>query len=310
MGSAVTPGADLLARFDELLGRMVSIRSRALVRSLVGLIAVAHLWPIARSAWRGDTFHGRFHQPYLDIVAELKAGPYTALITIGVVAAFGMCLGIATRWSTAITFVVVALHLLVSTTHVHNNRAYLVSVLALLAVTPTAGAYSIDAWWRDRGGRPPAPIESPAWTLWMLRFVCSTVYAASGISKLLDPDWFGGTVTWGRVVLQEATVRASVLPDIVVDVLVDRSFHSVAAKGIVLTELFIAGGLWWSRTRRWAIAAAVVFHVMIELSAEVQLFSWLALAVLIVWADPDLSNIAVRGRRRIGLDVPAPARNL
>ena len=85
-------------------------------------------------------------------------------------------------------------------------------------------------------------------------------------------------------------MRSSVLPDVVVDLLLDRSFHSFAAKFVVLTELFIAGGLWWRRTRPWAVAAAVAFHVMIELSAEVQVFSYLGLAVLVVWAPPSLRS--------------------
>jgi hypothetical protein len=34
-----------------------------------------------------------------------------------------------------------------------------------------------------------------------------------------------------------------------VSLLTDRGFHTGAAKFIVLTELFIAAGLWWRRTR-------------------------------------------------------------
>ena len=59
-------------------------------------------------------------------------------------------------------------------------------------------------------------------------------------------------------------------------------------KLIVLTELFIAGGLWWRRTRSLAVATAVVFHVMIEVSARVQIFGYLAVAVLFVWSPPSL----------------------
>ena len=59
----------------------------------------------------------------------------------------------------------------------------------------------------------------------------------------------------------------------------------------MLTELFIATGFWPRRTRSWAVATAVVFHVMIELSASVQTFSYLAIGVLFVWADPDLTGV-------------------
>jgi hypothetical protein len=68
--------------------------------------------------------------------------------------------------------------------------------------------------------------------------------------------------------------------------LADRSFHTYAAKLIVLTELFIAVGLWWRATRYAAVWVAVSFHVTIEISASVQVFSYLAIAALVIWAVP------------------------
>ena len=73
-------------------------------------------------------------------------------------------------------------------------------VLAVLAVAPCGRELSVDAWLRRRRGLPPLGTRAPAWPLWLLRFECAVVYGASGLSKLLDPDWFGGTVPWQRVV--------------------------------------------------------------------------------------------------------------
>jgi len=281
-----TPSA-LLHRADEALARPVSVRSIALVRLLVGAVGVLHLVPVTIDAIRGDTFHGRFRQPYVSWYPELDPTSYAVLLVAGVVAAAAMSIGIATRVATTTATAVVGYHLFLSTTHVHNNRAYLFAALLILAMSRCGHAISIDAWRARRAGAPLDP-DAPAWPIWLLRFECATVYGASGLSKLIDPDWFGGTVTWARVVSQEAMVRGSVLPDVFVDLLLDRSFHTFAAKFVVLTELFIAGGLWWRRTRPWAVAAAVVFHVMIEFSAQVQVFSYLGLAVLVIWAPPSL----------------------
>ncbi len=277
----------VVRQFDAALARPVSVRSLAVVRVLVGAVGVLHLAPIATDAVRGDTFHGRFRHPYVTWYPELDPRSYTLLLVVGALAAVAMSVGLMTRAATVATTVVTGYHLFLSTTHVHNNRAYLFAVLAILAVSRCGNALSLDSWRARRAGQPLEQ-EAPAWPIWLLRFECATVYGASGISKLVDPDWFGGTVTWARVTSQEAIVRSSVLPDVVVDLLLDRSFHSFAAKFVVLTELFIAGGLWWRRTRPWAVAAAVVFHVMIELSAEVQVFSYLGLAVLVIWAPPSL----------------------
>jgi len=283
----VSPVTGWGPRLDAALARPVSVRSISAVRMLVGGVALIHLVPIAADAVRGETFHGRFRQSYVDWYPELDARTYAVVLVAGVVAALAMTAGFVTRAATIATTGVVGYHLFLSTTHVHNNRAYLFGVLLVLSMSRCGNAFSVDAWRARRIGRPLEP-DAPAWPVWLLRFQCATVYGASGLSKLLDPDWFGGTVTWARVTAQEAMVRSSALPDVAVDLLVDRSFHTVAAKFVVLTELFIAGGLWWRRTRPWAVAAAVVFHVMIELSAEVQVFSYLGLAVLVIWAPPSL----------------------
>ena len=67
----------------------------------------------------------------------------------------------------------------------------------------------------------------------------------------------------------------------------------------MITELFIATGFWWRRTRAWAVATAVGFHVAIEASASVQTFSYLAISVLFVWADPDLTRLTRGTDRRL-----------
>ena len=217
---------------------------------------------------------------------------YVGLLVLAAVSAVAMSLGLLTRLATATTFAIVAYNLFLSTTHFHNNRAYLVIVLGLLAVAPCGREMSVDAWIRRRRGRPPLDPSAPGWPLWLLRFECAAIYGASGLSKLLDPDWFGGTVTWQRVV--QARDDLSPLPDWAVSVLTNRSFHTGAAKLIVLTELSIAAGLWSRRTRYAAVWVAVVFHLAIQVSASVQVFSYLAISVLVVWAVPSTRDRTLR----------------
>lgn len=250
-----------------VLDEPISMRPLARLRIPVGLIAAWYLWPLFRDGLRGDTYHGQFHRPYVGWLADLPPWFFTTVMGLGVVAALAMAAGIVPRATTKITFAVVVYHLLLSATNVHHNRSYLAIVLGVLAVS-----------------RCERDAVAPAWPLWLLRVECSVVYAASATSKLLDPDWASGTVTWLRVVHQEAQVRASVLPDVVVDVLIDRSAHRLFAPGILLTELAIAFGPWFRRTRPWALGLAVLFHVMIEVSSRVETFSYLAVAVILsIW---------------------------
>jgi hypothetical protein len=297
------------AWFDGLLGRAVSMRALALLRVLAGPAVLLHLQPFLSDSLDGRIYRDAFFEPYAAWYPELPDPVYVGLLWLAAAAAVAMSLGLLTRLATATTFVIVSYNLFLSTTHFHNNRAYLLIVLGLLAVAPCGRELSLDAWVRHRRGLPPldqglrcspdqrsgcAPPQllAPAWPLWLLRFECAAIYGASGLSKLVDPDWFGGTVTWQRVV--RARDELGALPDWTVSVLTNRSFHTGAAKVIVLTELFIAVSLWWRRTRYAAVWVAVVFHVAIETSASVQVFSYLGIVVLVIWAVPSTRDRVLR----------------
>jgi uncharacterized membrane protein YphA (DoxX/SURF4 family) len=294
----------VVAAFDDLLGRAVSMRAFALLRVLAGPVVLLHLRPFLSDALDGRIYRDAFYEPYAAWYPEVPRAIYVGLLLLAAVAAIAMSLGLLTRLATATTFVIVAYNLFLSTTHFHNNRAYLVIVLGLLAVAPCGRELSLDAWVRRRRGRPALDPSAPAWPLWLLRFECAAIYGASGLSKLVDPDWFGGTVPWQRVV--QARDQLDPLPHWAVSVLTDRDFHTVAAKVIVLTELFIAAGLWSRRTRYAAVWVAVLFHVTIEVSASVQVFSYLGIAVLVIWAVPSTRDRVLRidptagGHRRCG----------
>ena len=291
LGAQRSAGA-LTAAFDDLLGRPVSIRALELLRVLVGPVVLLHLQPFLSDSVDGRIYSDAFHEPYAGWYPEPPDAVYTGLLWLAAVAALAMSLGVLTRVATATTFAIVTYNLFLSTTHFHNNRAYLVIVLGVLTVAPCGRELSVDAWLRRRRGQPLPDLRTPAWPLWLLRFECAAIYAASGMSKLVDPDWFGGTVTWQRVVRARDDLGA--LPDWAVNLLTDRSFHTGAAKFIVLTELCIAVGLWLRRTRYAAVWVAVVFHVMIEASASVQVFSLLGIAVLLVWATPSTRDRVIR----------------
>ncbi|MET0762355.1 MAG: HTTM domain-containing protein [Thermoleophilaceae bacterium] len=282
---AAAHGARWLRRVDEALGRPVSMRAMALLRVLVGPIVLLHLRPLIEDARRGRLPRDVFNEPYVSWYPELPRAAYVAMLWIAVVAAVAMTIGLCARLATVTVWLIVTYDLFLSTTNVHNNRAYLVIVLAALAVTPCGRELSVDAWWRSRRGLPARPTVSPAWPLWLLRFEASIVYGASGLSKLLDRDWASGTVTWHRVVLQRSRLESSALPGWSIEVLTNRSFHTFAAKVIIATELFIALGL-WGRTRNVAIWVAVCFHVTIQLTASVEVFSYLAIAALVIWSVP------------------------
>ena len=156
----------VIAAFDDLLSRAVSIRALALLRVLVGPAVLLHLRPFLSDALDGRIYRDAFYEPYTAWYPELPQAAYVGLLLLAATAAVGVSLGLLTRLATATTFAIVAYNLFLSTTHFHNNRAYLVIVLGLLAVAPCGRELSLDAWVRRRRGRPALDPSAPAWPQW------------------------------------------------------------------------------------------------------------------------------------------------
>ncbi len=144
------------AAFDDLLGRAVSMRALALLRVLAGPIVLLHLEPFLSDSRDGHIYRDAFYEPYAAWYPEVPDAVYVGLLWFGAAAAVAMSLGLLTRLATATTFVIVTYNLFLSTTHFHNNRAYLVIVLGLLAVAPCGRELS--------AGRVAPPPSGPTGT--------------------------------------------------------------------------------------------------------------------------------------------------
>ncbi len=278
------------------LGRLdAPIDPRPLVplRMAVGPLVLLHLAPFLERAASGIIYRDRFWLPYADWYPHLPRALYVAMLWSVVIAGFLVTMGLITRVAAWWCAAGVAYNLFLSQTHFHHNRAFLLILLVGVAVLPTGNAVS-----RDRRFGTPAVLGrggGRGLALAVLRLEIAAVYLASGASKLLDGDWWGGTVTRLRVVAGRD--RLGSVPDALVDVLLDPGFHAWAAKAIVLTEILIGLGLLWRRTRLAAVWVAIPFHLAIEATAAVQVFSWAALAALVIWVTPTAHDRTVRVRR-------------
>ncbi len=248
------------------------LRAMALLRALVGPIVLLHLRPMLR-AMAHDVYYGdHFYAPYVSWFPEAPRLVYYALLCGCAVAAVMMTCGIWRRGATIYALAFVAYNLLLSRTHFHHNRHFLLVVLLGLSLLPG----------RPIRSRAPGPV----WPIWLMRFEMASIYFGSGLSKLLDPDWFGGVVTQLRVERGAPIMRGHGLPEWFIDVVSSESFHVVGAKAIIFTELFLCVALWIPRTRLAAIWIAASFHIGIEIFASVQIFSYLCLASLLLWVTP------------------------
>ncbi|MBN1210784.1 MAG: HTTM domain-containing protein [Myxococcaceae bacterium] len=152
------------------------------------------------------------------------------------------------------------------------NHLYLVCLLAfLLSVLPAARAFSLDV--RLGLARPSA--TAPAWMLWLLRAQVGLVYFFGGIAKL-DADWLSGVP--GAMFLRGWELTRP-LAD-----------HAWVARLFVLSgtafDLLVVPLLLWRRSRAWAVAAAVLFHLTNSNLFKIGIFPWLMMAALPLYFEP------------------------
>ncbi len=244
-----------------------------------------HLQPFLADTSDGVTYRDHVWVPYFTWWPELPEPLYVLALWAAAAAAILVSIGLFARPATWYVAGFLVYNLALSQTHYHHNRAFLAALMLGLALTPVGERLSIDAL---RGGslRHGPAGWGPQWPLLLLRIQVAAVYFASGLSKLLDGDWFGGVVTQLRVQRQVAAGAAGDLPQWLIDAASSAAFHSAFAKVAVFTELFIGIGLVVRRTRWAAVWVALAFHVAIELSADVQVFSFAAIAALVIWVEP------------------------
>ncbi len=158
-----------------------------------------------------------------------------------------------------------------------------------LVLMPCGANWSVNAWlvrwWRARMHPLPNSLSEgegteklshrqPAWGLRLLQIQMAVIFLAAGLEKAGTQEWLDGTAIYYVSRLDDYFGR-SPIPTWLFD-----SPWSVAAItwSVVLGELLVPVFIWFRQTRRWALAAAVLFHLGNEWTMHLFLFHWLMLA--------------------------------
>ena len=289
--------------FTRFFDRAGSTRALALLRIALGIITLYHLVPFFWLATPERYFANGFYVPFFVSWPIFELAEYRVFLWVIAACASLMTLGVMTRFTTALTFALVTFNIMSNQLFFHHNRAFLMTQLFCMSIIPCGQVLSVDAFLAQRRGRPLTD-SFPLWRLTLFRALVCTPYLASGFSKLVDPDWWGGVVMQQRVLIHgQKAVRAGV-PQSVIDVIASDGFSSVWWKFVVASELFIGVGYWFKRTRLSAAFMALGFHFFIEVTSVVGVFSYLGVAAILVWVTPRtrdrdllINPSTARGRR-------------
>ncbi len=164
----------------------------------------------------------------------------------------------------------------------HHNRYALLCFALLLAFSPCDRAHVITGTPLVVGAR-----VGPLWAQRLAQLQLSIVYLASGGSKLLDPDWRDGLVIGDRFLRYGHQAIERGVPQAIVDFMSRPLVTSGLAKIAIATELLLVIAMWQRRTRVFALWWGVMFHLTIEVTSRVEIFTLLTLAIYVLFATPD-----------------------
>lgn len=250
---------------------------RAIVGVLLFLQALSAAGDLARTGYFGD----HFHLPFIPERFVPSATTFIAIVAVRILAAVLVTVGHRARYALAVSAILGVYTLLLDRVEFHHNRYSLYCYAFLLALAPSDRSLAIT---RDESPSDGAPM----WAQRLAQIQVALIYLASGGSKLADPDWRDGLVIADRFARYAYQALERGIPPRLVEAFSTPQATSALAKLAIATELFLAVGLFSSRTRVFALWWGTMFHLTIEVTSKVEIFTWLTLTMYALFATPDV----------------------
>lgn len=260
--------------------RPIAADSVAVFRIGFGLLVA---FSSLRFLWKGwvDTLYlapeNHLTYRWFGWVAPLPA-PWMHLVVLSL-AALGICiaLGYRHRLATALFIVGFGYTELIETSLYLNHYWFITLAAVLLLLLPAHRHWSLDAM----SGRVASCPHVEAWVVWALRAQVGIVYVFAGLAKL-NGDWLFHAQPL-RLWLADRTHLPVIGP------ILDEPLIAYAASwGSAAFDCTIVAWLLWRRSRPWAYAVLVVFHIATWLLfPKIGVFPWVMIFCALVFFPPD-----------------------
>lgn len=218
----------------------------------------------------------RFDFAGLGWVPELGPSGGYALYALIALSGLAVALGYRYRLAAPVCLAAFTLAELQDATHYLNHYYLVVLLLGLLCVVPAGARFSLDV----AAGRMARRAVVPAWCVHVFVAQLTLVYFFAGLAKV-NGDW-----------LLRAMPLAIWLPERswwpIVGGLFELPATAFAFSWLGCAyDLTIAGWLLWSRSRRWAYLAVVVFHGLTWLLFNIGLFPGIMIGSTLIFFGGD-----------------------
>ena len=172
-----------------------------------------------------------------------------------------------------------------------GDRLFMI-VGALAVAVPLGYRFSVDAWLRKLRGRPPLPAPN-VWGLRLLQLQLAYVYLNSTLAKLGNTRWRTGLAlrdVLSSPVFAEWPMYIDFTPLV-----------RVLTWSTLVFELSFPLFIWFRRARPWVLAAGVMFHIGIDTTMLIPIFSWIMIATYPACLDDeDMARLKSLLRRVLG----------
>ncbi len=241
---------------------------------------------------------GGFHLPYVSFLGPVSESAFHWIQGIQVVPVVLLALGLFVRPAIGSLLLLQGYVFFSDQLNFRNHPYFFLLVLLLLLFSPCDEALSLKRAWRKARGQtiPDDGYLGPARPVTAQRLIQAQVsivyfYAAlhklnpwflsgKGLQQALTDDLFQG---WSgdalRALLSERALGS------LRELVSAEAPLRWAAWAAVATELFLAFGLWFRRTRPWAIGAGLLFHAGIAFTMHIRMFSLATLASYLLFLD-------------------------
>ena len=271
----------------------VSPASAAAFRVIFGLLGVVAVVRFGTKGWISELYIEPAHHLSYYAFGWVQPWPgwgmYLHFALLGL-AAIGVALGYRYRLC-IVAFVLLFTYIELIDQTTYLNHYYLVSLVGFVMVfLPLASVASLDS----RSGAKEGSVPTiPRAALWTLRAQVGLVYIFAGIAKL-NPDWLFHAEPlriWlynsGDVPLVGPYLREAWMP------------YAMSWAGACF-DLTIVGWLLWKKTRPYAYAALLGFHLATALLfPSIGMFPWVMIGLSLIFFEPDWPSRVVIWLRRV-----------
>lgn len=234
---------------------------------LLGFIALKDLlWSMV--SYSALAFPARFYWAYVDLPRLPFSGDWgwlpVAMQTLATFSSLALIAGVASRAS-ALALFGCYVYAFLADRLAYTNNVYVFLVFI--------AAYAVGV------GHDPRATKAAGRAV---QLFVSSIYLTCGLTKL-SALWLSGRV------LREALYEYQHVYEQFIDIDEPWLFRAFALATVCI-ELLLAVGLWNRKTRPWAMAAGVAFHLGIEVLMPVRMFSYLMIGSYVLFLDDETAR--------------------